>query len=151
VVDGKAQGSGVVQWFAKGMPTTSYEGEMRQGLSEGHGVARENECKTEGEFKHGCLISKTITIHYAEGCWYKGEHKDGFKEGKGEEMMKGGVRYVGDFKQDRFEGAGEMIWPTGDKISGEWRNSKLVGIGTYFQSKGGAFKVKMTEKGIERL
>lgn len=79
-------------------------------------------------------------------------NKDGFKDGRGEEMMmKGGVRYVGQFRGDRFEGPGEMTWPNGDKITGEWKDSKLEGIGVYTTQGGDSFNVKMTTNGVERL
>src|SRR5205085_596403 len=38
--DGKAHGKGIVQWFTNGVPTTSYIGEVRGGLSDGHGIAK---------------------------------------------------------------------------------------------------------------
>jgi hypothetical protein len=150
VVDGKAQGTGIVQWFTNGVPTTSYEGEMKHGMADGHGIAKGPSGLTEGEFKDGCLASKTMTVHYPNGGWYKGEQKDGFKDGQGEEMMPGG-RYIGHFKRERFDGAGELLLPNGDKISGDWKDSKLVGVGTYTRSNGDSFKVQQTDKGIERL
>lgn len=149
VVDGKASGKGVVQWFTNGIATSTYTGEMKAGLADGHGVANNGGYATEGEFKSGSLVSKIITIHYPKGGSYKGEQKDGFKEGQGEEVMEGGVKYVGRFERDRFDGAGEMTWPNGSKLSGEWKDSELTGIGTYTQADGKSFKVKRTEKGIE--
>ena len=152
VVDGKAFGKGVVQWFTNGVPTTSYEGEMREGLADGHGIARGYGTTVEGEFKEGTPVSR-ITIHYPTGGWYKGESKDGFKEGQGEEVMIAGgasTRYMGQFKRDRFDGPGVMIWPNGGKVSGDWKDFKLVGSGTYTWTNGDTFKVKMTAKGIER-
>jgi hypothetical protein len=151
IVDGKANGKGIVQWFTNGTPSTSYEGEMKNGLADGHGIAESHDYTTEGDFENGRLVSKNIIIHYSTGGWYKGENRDGFKEGQGEEMMNGDIKYVGHFKQDRFDGLGIMIWPNGDKITGNWKDSKLVGVGTYTQSGGESFKVKMTDKGIERF
>jgi hypothetical protein len=72
-----------------------------------------------------------------------------YKEGLGEEMMKGGVKYQGRFKQDRFDGSGELIWPNGNKLSGVWKDSKLVGVGILTQPSGKTLKVKQTDKGIE--
>jgi hypothetical protein len=150
IVDGKADGIGVVQWFTNGTPTTSYEGEMKNGLSNGHGMAKSAGGTFEGDFKNGSLVSKTMTIHYPTGGWYKGEQQGGFKDGQGEEMMHGG-KYIGRFKHDFFDGLGELLLPNGDKITGDWQNSKLVGAGTCINNKGESFKVKMTEKGIERF
>jgi hypothetical protein len=151
VVDGKANGHGVVQWFTNGIPTTRYEGEVKAGLANGHGIATSAGNIFEGDFKDGSPSSIALRIHYANGGWYKGENKGGFKEGEGEEMMPGGIRYVGHFKRDRFDGAGVMIWPSGDKITGDWRDSQLNGVGTYVQSNGVSFKVKMTPNGISRF
>jgi len=148
VVGGKAHGTGVVQWFTNGTPTTRYSGEMKGGLQDGHGTAFYYDLySVEGDFKRGRLISKTVTIRNRGKGWYKGEPN---KNGQGEEMMDGGVRYIGHFKQGRFDGAGVMIWPNGDSITGEWKDSKLAGIGTYTRTNGESFKVKMTEKGIEQ-
>jgi hypothetical protein len=126
---------------------------MKAGLANGHGIASSAGNTFEGDFRNGNLSSIIVTIHYATGGWYKGENKGGFKEGEGEEMMPGGVggvRYVGHFERDRFEGAGVMIWPNGDKLAGDWRDSQLSGSGTYVQSNGDSFKVKMTPNGITR-
>jgi hypothetical protein len=149
VVDGKAAGTGIVQWLTNGIPTSKYEGEMKSGLSDGHGIMDGHGETTEGEFKQGCLVSTNIMIHYSDGGSYKGQAKDGFKEGEGQEMMKGGVKYTGHFVHDRFNGTGEMLWPSGDKLTGNWKNSVLSGVGTYKQSTGQSFSVKMTDKGIE--
>jgi hypothetical protein len=151
VMDGKPDGKGVVQWFTNGTPSTMYEGEMKNGLADGHGIAESHGYTTEGDFENGRLVSKNIIIHYSTGGWYKGENRDGFKEGQGEEMMDGGIKYIGHFKQDRFDGQGTMTWPNGDKITGNWKGSKLAGVGTYTPSSGQSFQVKMTDKGIERF
>jgi len=149
VADGKAYGEGILQWFTNGIPTSSYEGEVKDGLADGHGIAKGSGEEYEGEWKRGSLVSTNGTIKYADGNWYRGDIKDGFKTGHGEELMKGGVRYVGQFKNDRFNGKGEMFLPNGDRMAGEWRDSKLVGVGTYHKKSGDSFKVKQTESGIE--
>ena len=151
VLDGKAHGKGTVQWFTNGVQTTSYVGEMKAGLADGHGIAKGSLEEYEGEWSRGSLTSTNGTIKYTDGNWYKGEFKNGFKTGRGEELMKGGTRYIGEFENDRFHGKGELVLPNGDKISGEWRDSKLQGTGTYQIKSGGTFKVRQTEAGIERL
>jgi len=113
------------------------------------GSQRGLERSTKANGNGGGWFLQTAPIKYADGNWYRGDIKDGFKTGHGEELMKGGVRYVGQFKNDRFNGKGEMFLPNGDRIAGEWRDSKLVGVGTYHKKSGDSFKVKQTESGIE--
>lgn len=151
VVSGKADGKGTVQWFTNGVPTTSYIGGMKGGLADGRGIAKSALEEFEGEWSLGNLASTNGTIKYPDGNWYKGEIKNGFKTGRGEELMKGGHRYVGQFKDGLFHGKGEWVLPNGDRIIGEWRDSKLDGIGTYQIKGGGSFKVRQTQAGIERL
>jgi hypothetical protein len=149
VVDGKAEGEGVVQWFTNGIPTTTYEGEMKRGLANGHGIVKGPGHTMEGDFESGSLASKTMTEHYPNGGWYEGEQKGGFKDGQGEETMVGG-KYIGHFKHGLFDGHGVLLLPSGDTITGDWKDSKLAGVGTYTQTNGESFKVKMTDKGIAR-
>jgi hypothetical protein len=144
VVDGKAHGEGTVQWFTNGIPTTAYKGELKGGVADGHGIARGRGEEYEGQWKAGSLVATNGTIKYAGGNWYRGEIKDGFKMGRGEEMMKGGVKYVGEFKYDRFDGEGQLLLPNGDRIRGEWRDSKLQGVGTYHTKGGDSFRVRQT-------
>ena len=151
VVDGKGHGKGVVQWFTNHVPTTKYEGELKAGLSDGHGSAIGNGMSFEGDWLKGQLLSKAVTITYSDGNWYKGEFRDGLKDGFGEEMIQGGQKYVGQFKNDRFNGRGELTLQSGDKLAGDWKDSKLDGIGTYTTKTGNSFKVKMTNTGIIRL
>jgi hypothetical protein len=151
IVDGKAHGKGTVQWFTNGVATTSYMGEIKGGLADGHGIAKGPLAEFEGEWSRGNFVSTNGTITYPNGNWYKGEIKNGFKTGQGEETLKGGQRYVGQFKDGLFHGKGELILPNGDRLIGEWRNSKLEGIGTYQIKSGGSFKVRQTEAGIMRL
>ena len=151
VVDGKAHGEGIVQWYTNGVPTTQYEGELKGGLADGHGTVRGGGEEYAGEWRAGSLMLTNGTIKYAHGKWYRGEIKDGFKMGQGEELMKGGVKYVGDFKYDRFNGKGTMLYPNGDRITGEWRDSKLDGVGVYHPKGGESFRVRQSGAGIERL
>lgn len=146
--NGKAFGFGKLQWFTDGTPTSSYEGQLKDGMSDGHGIDALKDGKSfEGDWEKGSLVSKTMIYRDGNDHSYKGEQVGGFKDGQGEEMMPGG-KYIGHFKHNRFDGKGEMILANGDKITGEWADSKLVGIGTYTSKDGQTIKVKMTEKGI---
>ncbi len=146
--NGKAFGPGKLQWFANGVPTSSYEGEMKNGYYDGRGTnVFKSGSSFEGEWERGSLVSKTMIYKDGNDHCYKGEQKGGFKEGRGEETMPGG-KYVGHFKHNRFDGKGEIQLVNGDKISGDWTDSKLVGVGSYIKKDGEVVKVKMTEKGI---
>jgi hypothetical protein len=150
ISDGKAHGIGKLQWFTNNITTTGYEGELKLGLADGHGIVKSAKENFEGEWAKGRLVSTNITINYADGNWYKGEVKGGFKTGKGEELLADGSRYVGQFKNDRFEGPGELILPNGDKIAGNWKSSQLDGAGTYTAKNGTTFQVRQTARGIEK-
>ena len=78
-MDGKAHGKGTVQWFTNGVPTSSYVGEMRVGLSDGHGITKTQNEEYEGNWLKGNLISTNATIRYADENWYKGEIKGASK------------------------------------------------------------------------
>jgi hypothetical protein len=43
LLDGKAHGKGIIQWFTNGVPTTSYIGEVKGGLADGHGLQKTSE------------------------------------------------------------------------------------------------------------
>ena len=149
VANERAFGSGKLQWFRNGIPAASYEGGMKNGLADGHGITRgsTNAPSFEGDWEKGCLVSKTMIYRDGNDRSYKGEQKGGYKDGQGEEMMPSG-KYIGHFKHNRFDGKGEMILTSGDKITGEWAESKLIGVGIYTTKDGQVIKVKETEKGI---
>jgi hypothetical protein len=151
VMNGKACGTGVEQWFVDNKPTMTYEGGMSNGLFDGHGIVKKSGYSHEGEWSKGDLVSKTVLITYNKDGWYKGEQTNGFKEGFGEEQMQGGSKYVGQFKRDRFHGHGELIFPNGDKVVGEWKNSRLDGVGKYQPTNGEPFYVRMTQDKIFKV
>ncbi len=51
---GTAQGPGVLQWFKDGQPTDRYEGELKNGRMEGHGIwITADDDRYEGMFRNG--------------------------------------------------------------------------------------------------
>jgi hypothetical protein len=147
---------------------------MKNWLADGHGIARGHGFSTEGNWEKGSVVSKTVTIEEPNGTKYVGEHKNGIKDGKGvltfrdgnsykgdfkdgaqdgegEEILAGGQRYVGRFRAGKFNGKGTLYVSDGGKITGEWKDSKLDGVGTYTTANGESFKVRMNEKGLERV
>src|SRR5687767_10410401 len=53
VVDGKSHGKGLLQWFTNGVPTSSYEGEMKDGYADGQGVSKAPIFSVEGKWATG--------------------------------------------------------------------------------------------------
>jgi hypothetical protein len=174
IKDGKAHGKGAVQWFTNGVPSTAFEGELKDGLSDGHGISKSKLGSVEGDWEKGKLVSKIVTIREATGAMYVGEHKNGSKEGRGkitfpdgnyyegefrkgrqhgfgEETMAGGHRYKGEFADGRFNGEGTLYLPDGSQIHGRWKNSGLDDIGSFTNSNGETFRVRKTDKGFEQV
>lgn len=134
VVDGKAEGKGFVQWFTNGIPTTTYEGELKGGRSDGHGTAKGYGQTLEGDWKDGCLLLKNMICHYPDGRWYKGENRDGFEGGAGRRNDAGGsairgtlqarpIRRLGDiglaqWRQDQRAVGGFRSWWESGPIRG---------------------------------
>ncbi len=83
-VDGMADGSGTLQYFVGGTPGTRYEGEMRGGRADGHGVdVSPDGTRYEGEWRnnaaHGHGIYTKDGNRY-EGDWVNGCLKQGAVE-----------------------------------------------------------------------
>jgi len=70
--DGFAEGTGILQWFQHGRPTLRYQGELRKGKAEGHGILKRS---------NGDLF---------EGIW-----RDGRPEGAGRMNFHSGYSYSG--------------------------------------------------------
>lgn len=60
---------------------------------------------------------------------YRGEIKDGKKNGKGKMIYANGDIYDGDWKNDKYEGKGKIIYSNGGFQEGNWKNGKLFGWG----------------------
>ena len=116
-VNGLANGTGVLQWSVNGRPTDRYEGEIRAGHEQGHGV----------------VVS-------AGGNRYEGEFKDDRKEGHGVEAWANGNRYDGEWKDDRRDGHGIFIAREGDRYEGEWRNDDRNGQGVEVWANGDRYE-----------
>jgi len=70
------------------------------------------------------------TITYDSGDTYKGEMKDGKRNGEGTYTWASGSTYVGEWKDGKRNGQGTMTWAYGDKYIGEWKEGKENGQGT---------------------
>ncbi|MGA3399613.1 MAG: hypothetical protein ABSC95_10365 [Acetobacteraceae bacterium] len=80
-VNGVAQGRGVLQWFENGRPSEHYEGELRGGQMNGHGILTPgNGGRYEGEFRDGKAngFGQWTTARGSfSGLWTNGCFNDG--------------------------------------------------------------------------
>jgi hypothetical protein len=79
--NGFAQGPGVLRWFENGRPGERYDGEMRDGQMDGHGVLNTGDGgRYEGEFRDGKAHgfgTWTTTNGSFSGTWTDGCFNDG--------------------------------------------------------------------------
>ena len=116
--------------------TYIYEGNFVEGKMNGKGKYKDLLKKStyEGDFlddkKNGYGIER-----YPDGSIYKGEFKNGIKEGKGNLILriyknKGkDLIYTGEFKNDLICGIGEMKFSSKKDYYGEWINNEMNGYG----------------------
>ena len=72
------------------------------------------------------------------GTTYKGQFKNGLKEGQGLYSWPDGAWYDGQFQSDRENGFGTYHFSNGDEYIGNFFNGRLHGNGTYTWASGGA-------------
>ena len=87
--------------------SASYQGECKNGLANGKGVAKGQD-SYEGEFSKG-LPDGTGTYVWANGAIYKGKWRKGMRDGKGTykwHTVKGDSTLVGVWRQDKYDGTG---------------------------------------------
>jgi len=88
-----------------------------------------------GDFKNGNREGKGVYTR-ANGKKYEGDWKNGVQEGKGTFTRPNGDKYVGDFKNDVREGKGVYTRPNGDKYVGDFKNDVCEGVGTLLYKNG---------------
>jgi hypothetical protein len=87
--------------------SSSYQGECKNGLANGKGIAKGQD-SYEGEFSKG-LPDGTGTYVWSNGANYKGKWRKGMRDGKGTYVWhtaKGDSTLVGVWRQDKYEGTG---------------------------------------------
>ena len=75
-------------------------------------------------------FTKTIWFDKKLGT-YKGEWKDGKRDGKGVMKYENNREYDGEWKDDKKEGKGIMLYEYNGKYDGYWKNDKKEGKGIY--------------------
>ncbi len=149
--DGFASGKGVLQWYAKDVPGTHYEGAMENGQPHGVGImTRKSGDKVEGEFKNG-LIDGQVKIAYSNGVKYEGDAKKGVPDGHGAMVFPNKTRYVGDFKNGRPDGRGVYVVANGTRYEGEVQNGKRNGKGVLRNENGDEYQGEFKDGAIDGI
>lgn len=159
--DGIANGKGTLQWIEEGKPGSRYDGEMKGGKPNGHGIeVHANGNRYEGEFKdyqynghgiwtgakggrmEGQFVGGKFTgsgsITYDNGNSYQGGFKDGKRSGHGVFVIAKGGRMDGQWADDKFTGTGSIKYDNGDSYAGGFKDGKRQGHGVFTWSSNGA-------------
>jgi hypothetical protein len=101
--DGFADGQGVVQWFMNGKEDDRYEGDLRMGWAEGHGVLYKAEGgKYDGDWKHSAQDGSG-RYEAPDGSWYDGQWKNGKPHGQGQYRRPDGKIFIGEWVDGVYE------------------------------------------------
>lgn len=117
---------------------STYVGQMRDGLREGHGVYT---CATE-QYEGEWLDDKPHGRghqSWSDGRYYEGQFHHGKFSGLGKMVWQnpGGLMvYEGEYADDQKHGVGEFRWPDGRVYNGEWRRGRRHGRGAYTTVQG---------------
>jgi len=79
-------------------------------------------------------------VAYASGGYYKGESRDGKRNGGGVYLYPDHAIYTGQWKDGKKDGMGTYQWPNGNIYQGEWLNGVMHGRGTLVFADGGIFE-----------
>jgi len=141
---------------------SEYEGNFKNNEFDGYGVFKSKtynywgnfiEGKKNGKGKYEDLIKDSIyegefvddkkngygEEKYNDGIIYKGQFKDGLKEGKGTLILKKNKNetdiYEGEFKEDKICGIGRIIFNNKNEYYGEWENNEMTGYGMFLDGQ----------------
>jgi hypothetical protein len=107
--------------------------------------------KYKGEYKNGKRNGKGV-FKFVDGSEYDGEWKDGIINGKGVYKYASGDEYNGEWKDKERNGKGIITFADGSKIIGEFQNN-LVVEGKYkcYDRKGKSISLEKLQKEHERI
>ena len=150
--EGNKHGKGKMQYRSGRV----YEGEWKEGNKHGKGKMEyddgdiyDGEWKNDEKHGYGESVEHWEEDTYGEDnekkLVYKGEHKYGYKNGKGVGMYYNfdfeWIKYEGDWVDDVKEGRGIMTWSSGRQYTGEFKNHKKHGRGTEYNFVGKGFNL----------
>ena len=135
---GLATGRGVEEW-RDGNKVSRYEGDVREGKTEGRGVYTfANGDRYEGEFRDDKRHGRGVFV-WANGDRYEGEFRDNKRDGRGVFTNVGGSRYDGAWREGAQTGLGVLTYADGGRYEGEWRNGEKNGRGTLVWPSGAQY------------
>lgn len=131
--DGYAAGAGVLERARPGVLLSSvvarYEVTMLQGRFDGDAVIKfENGDNYKGQIKNGLREGKGYAA-LANGDQYEGDYRHDRRNGKGTMLTRDQSEYTGDWKDGKFDGNGTMIYALGGRYDGAWKAGKFNGKG----------------------
>jgi hypothetical protein len=125
--DGRSAGHGVIEWRSDDK-VSRYDGEVREGKRNGHGVADTVGAHYDGEWRDDRANGHGVII-WANGDRYDGEFRDGQPNGHGVGLGTDGTRYEGELANGKPNGHGVSTWTNGDRYDGNWQDGRPAGNG----------------------
>jgi hypothetical protein len=120
-----------------------YQGECKKGLAQGKGIAQGID-RYEGQFSKG-LPSGTGTYKWANGVYYEGQWKNGFRDGEGKMVYRDSV-VSGFWREDRY---------LGKKKIAPYKIISSLSLSRYTISKStgrnNTVKIRMTQGGSDNV
>lgn len=108
-VDGIANGAGTSVWHRDGKQTESYEGSLRAGKSDGHGIMRLGNWSIEGDWRDGQVGGQVVLL--TPNYRYEGGYNAGKPHGYGVLTRASGTVYKGNWTNGclKIDAKGTMI------------------------------------------
>ena len=143
--DGRASGSGRLEWKVDGTLTGDYDGAMSDGRFNGEGVIRiqlepgQGFDRLEGTFVKGKPEGEA-RYDAANGDYYVGDFHNGQRHGLGYYRLVSGEEYHGDFRNGERHGVGLLIDAAGTAFLGQFENGHAKGSGILENSDGSKYQ-----------
>ena len=143
--DGRATGSGRLEWIVDGKLSGDYDGEMSDGRFHGKGLMRfqvekgKGFDRLEGTFAMGEPEGEA-RFDAANGDFYTGGFHKGERHGVGYYQLVTGEEYYGDFENGQRHGLGFLIDNDGNAFLGQFENGEAKGAGVVESSDGSKFQ-----------